>query len=405
MGIDSAGASTATRARVATTLFFLISGFGFSTWASRIPTVQRHLGLSEAELGSVLLALPAGLMLTLPVTGMLLQRFSSRQIMLLGAVLFNVALGLLGFAAHTWQLVVLLFCFGSSRNLLNISVNAQSVGVQALYPRSIIATFHGMWSVAGFVAAALGAWLLSRHVPTGYHFAGVGLVLTGLALAFFPGTLRIPPAQGSGARSGFVLPDKILLRFGLMAFTSMACEGTMYDWSAIYFSKAAHAPPRLATVGFAIYMIAMTLGRFMGDYLVNRFGTRPMLRTSGLLMTSGLLLAALWPVPVAAGVGFVMVGFGVSCVVPLVFGMAGRSATLSSGSAIAAVSTVGYFGFLIVPPVVGFVAEAAGLRWSFALMSGLGLALVWLVSAGPDAKEQPEAQLAKLAEPGNPTQP
>lgn len=394
MGNNSAEAGAATRARVATTLFFLISGFGFATWASRIPTIQHRLGLNEAELGSVLLALPAGLMLTLPVTGLLLQRFSSRQIMLVGAVLFNVALALLGFAAHTWQLVVLLFCFGSSRNLLNISVNAQSVGVQALYPRSIIATFHGMWSVAGFAAAALGAWLLSSGVPTAYHFAGVGLGLTGLALAFFPGTLRLPPAQQAAGRSGFVLPDKTMLRFGLMAFTAMACEGTMYDWSAIYFSKAAHAPPQLATVGYAVYMVAMTLGRFSGDHLINRFGTRPMLRTSGLLMASGLLLAALWPVPAVAGAGFALVGFGVSCVVPLVFGLAGRSATLSSGSAIAAVSTVGYFGFLVVPPVVGFVAEAAGLRWAFALMATLGLALAGLVSVAP-AAGAPQAQPAQ----------
>lgn len=364
--------------RLATTIFFLISGFGFATWASRIPTIQHHLGLNEAELGAVLLALPTGLMLMLPVTGVLLHRYSSRQVMLVGAVLYNLALALLGFAAHTWQLVVLLFCFGASRNLLNISVNAQSVGVQALYARSIITTFHGVWSVAGFAAAAVGAVLVKQAVAPAYHFLGVGLVLTGLGFLFYPRTLHLPPSPERRRPGLSALADPVLLRFGLICFASMACEGTMYDWSAIYFAKAVHAP--LATVGFATYMVAMTAGRFGGDWLVGRFGVKPMLQASGLLMGTGMALAALVPTMVVAGFGFVLVGLGVSCVVPLVFSMAGRSAALSGGAAIAAVSTVGYFGFLMVPPLVGFIAQAANLRWAFALMSGLGALVVWLVA-------------------------
>ncbi|KAA9333268.1 MFS transporter [Hymenobacter busanensis] len=379
------------RARLAVTLFFLVSGFGFATWASRIPTIQQRLGLSEAQLGSVLLALPAGLMLTLPVTGLLLRHYSSRQVMLVGAVLYNVALALLGFATHTWQLVVLLFCFGSSRNLLNISVNAQSIGVQALYARSIIARFHGVWSVAGFAAAAVGAWVVAAGVAPQYHFLGTAVLLTGLALVFFPGSLALPPAP-QAAKPAFALPDKTLLKFGLMAFASMACEGTMYDWGAIYFEKAVGTPHHVATMGFAGYMVAMTLGRFVGDGLASRFGVRALLRGSGLLMTAGLVLAALVPLPLVAGLGFALVGFGVSCVVPLVFAMAGRSAALSSGSAIAGVSTVGYFGFLIVPPLVGFVAQAAGLRWAFALMATLGVLLMALVSKLPtDTPAAPSA--------------
>ncbi|RYU77195.1 MFS transporter [Hymenobacter persicinus] len=372
--------AAASRARLATAVFFLVSGFGFSTWASRIPTMQHRLGLNEAELGGVLLALPTGLLLTLPVTGLLLRRYSSRRIMLIGALLYNVALALLGFAEHTWQLVVLLFCFGSSRNLLNISVNAQSVGVQALYSRSIIATFHGVWSVAGFAAAAVGVAVIGAGIAPGYHFLAVGVVLSGLALAFFPGTLALPPTPAQPDRPAFALPDKVMLKFGLICFACMACEGTMYDWSGVYFEKVVHAPRGWVAAGFATYMIAMTLGRFVGDWLANRIGIKPLLRGSGVLMTTGLLLAAALPTPLTAGLGFALVGLGVSCVVPMVFSMAGRSATLGSGAAIAAVSTVGYLGFLIVPPVVGFLAAALDLRWSFALMALLGAVVVALVS-------------------------
>jgi len=376
---DSAPATTPGQARRAVALFFLVSGFGFATWASRIPTIQHQLGLNEAELGGVLLAMPTGLMLTLPITGVLLRRYSSRQVMLVGAILYNLVLALLGQVAHTWQLVALLFGFGVSRNLLNISVNAQSVGVQACYGRSIIASFHGVWSVAGFGAAALGTLLVRQVVGTGPHFAAVAAVLTLVALASYRHTLPVPPAPAGPARKpGFAWPDRALLGFGAITFAAMACEGTMYDWSAIYFEKAVHLPKATATLGFAIYMVAMTVGSFSGDYLANRLGVPRVLRSSGALIGAGLGLAALVPQPLVAGLGFVLVGLGISCVVPMVFGLAGRAAA-NSGTAIAGVSTVGYFGFLLVPPLVGFIAEAANLRWSFGLMALFGGLVVWLV--------------------------
>ncbi|RYE30841.1 MAG: MFS transporter [Sphingobacteriaceae bacterium] len=365
--------------RIATAIFFFISGFGYSTWASRIPTLQQKLHLNEAQLGAVLFALPVGLMLTLPITGNLLSRFSSRNIMFIGTVAFNLMLALLGFTTEIWQLVLVLFCFGSSRNLMNISVNAQSVSVQHLYSRSIITTFHGIWSMAGFAAAALGYLMVSGKIPPSYHFAIVGFMLIGVAVFCFPKTLNQKPVQQQ-KRPAFVLPDKSLIKFGLISFASMACEGTMYDWSGIYFQKEVHASAAIATAGFVVYMVAMTTGRFFGDRLVNRIGTKPMLRYSGILIFAGMLLSALFPVAAVAAFGFILIGFGVACVVPLVFSIAGKSKTLSSGSAIASVSTVGYLGFLMVPPVVGFIAQAAGLRWSFALMGALGALMVFMVS-------------------------
>lgn len=362
-------------ARIAITLFFFISGFGYSSWASRIPDIQRKLELNEAQLGFVLFALPLGLILTLPVTGMLLRKFSSRNIMMLGAMIFNLMLCLLGFVTKSWQLVIVLFCFGSSRNLMNISMNAQSVGVQALFPRSIITTFHGVWSLAGFAGALLGLLMVYMQFPTYWHllFAGTSMIILGLF--FFPTTLHQPPSTGGGGKR-LILPDKHLLKFGFISFAVMACEGTMYDWSGIYFQKAVHAIP---TIGYVAFMIAMACGRFSGDILVNKLGIPVIIKFSGLLILCGMLLAAAMPFPIPAGIGFMMIGLGTSCVVPLVFSMAGRSKNMSSGSAIAAVSTVGYLGFLIVPPVVGFLAEAAGLRWAFATVACLGLVISWLI--------------------------
>ncbi len=370
--------SSPRKARIAIAVFFFLSGFGFSTWASRIPSIQQHLQLNEAQLGAVLFVLPVGMMLTLPLTGYLLRRFSSRYILLFGVVLFNLIICLLGFVNASWQLVVLLLLFGSSRNLMNISANAQSIGVQAMYTRSIIAGFHGIWSVAGFAAAAFGSLMVSLGVFTAWHFLVVGLLLTATGIYYFKDTVHQRPAEHE-RKTGFVLPDRNMLKFGLICFASMACEGTMYDWSAIYLKKAVGAPKGMATAGYAVYMVAMTLGRFTGDKLANTIGVRSMLKYSGVLISSGMLMAALLPYQLTAGIGFLMIGFGVSCVVPMVFSMAGKVKNMSGGPAIAAVSTVGYFGFLIVPPLIGFIAQAFNLRWSFGLMSLLGVLIIWMV--------------------------
>lgn len=372
---------SARKARIATAVFFFVSGFGFSSWASRIPTIQQNLHLNEAQLGAVLFAMPAGLMCTLPVTGFLLRRFSSRYIMMTGAVLFNIMLCLVGFIEHTWQLVVVLFFFGSSRNLFNISANAQSIGVQALYNRSIIATFHGIWSVAGFAAAAVGLAVVSLSIAPSWHFLAAAIFLTTLCALFFKNTVHQRPKPHERVqKKAFRLPDKALLKLGFICFASMACEGTMYDWSAIYLKKAVHASKEMATAGFVVYMVAMTLGRFTGDRLANSIGIKAMLKYSGLFICSGLLLASLLPYTITAGLGFMMTGFGVSCVVPMVFSMAGKVKHMSGGPAIAGVSTIGYFGFLIVPPMVGFIAEQFNLRWSFAIIALFGALITFLVS-------------------------
>jgi MFS family permease len=370
--------TTPRSARIATAAFFFISGFSYSSWASRIPDIQRRLELNKAELGFFLLALPAGLVLTLPVTGYLLQRYSSRNIMMIGVLIFNLMLTLIGVVDLAWQLGFVLFCFGSSRNLMNISVNAQSVAVQALYKRSIITTFHGVWSLAGFAAAAVGAVMVNLKVAPTWHFVLVSVLMTIMGIIAFSDSPHAPPSREANTKR-FILPDRHLLKYGLISFAVMACEGTMYDWSNIYFQDAVHPPEKLIAAGYVIYMIAMSIGRFAGDSLVNRLGAKVMIQYSGLMVLGGFLVAAVLPHTISASIGFMMIGFGVSCVVPLVLRMATMASTMSSGPAIAAVSTVGYMGFLVVPPLVGFLAEAASLRWAFAVMATFGVLIAVLI--------------------------
>ena len=361
--------------RIASAVFFFVSGFGYTTWASRIPSIQHQLHLNEAQLGAALFAIPIGLMVTMPFTGRLLSNFSSSKIMLIGAIAFNIMLGLLGYSNLYWQFIVVLFFFGSSRNLLNLSMNTESVGVQALYSKSIITTFHGIWSLAGLAGAATGYLMVYLNVLPQWHLMGVSVVLCFLSLYFSPGTLHQEPQQQE-KKPVYSLPDKQLLKFALICFAAMACENVMYDWSGIYIQKAVQASKATATAGFVVFMIAVTIGRFTGDRLVGRWGTKVLLRNSGVLIITGFALTVLLPYAAPAIAGYSLVGLGVSCVVPLVFAAAGRSKTMNGGVAIAAVSTVGYLGFLMVPPLVGFIAQAANMRLAFAIIGLLGLVII-----------------------------
>lgn len=367
------------RIRIATAVFFFISGFGYTTWASRIPSIQHQLNLNEAQLGAALFALPVGLMATMPVTGRLLGRYSSSRIMLFGALFFNLMLGLLGYAVHYWEFLLVLFCFGSSRNLLNLSMNTDSVGLQAHYKKSIITTFHGIWSLAGFSGAALAYVMVANHVLPQWHLLSVSAVLVTLSVCFAPFTLRQQPVPQPD-KPVFSLPDKTLVHLALICFSSMACENIMYDWSGIYMNKAVHSTHATATAAFVVFMTTLTASRFAGDKLVNRYGIKTLMQYSGLLIVLGFMLAVIFPNVATAITGFALVGIGTSCIVPLVFAEAGRSKTMSKGPAIAAVSTVGYLGFLIVPPLVGFVAQASNLRWSFTIIATLGLLIMWMAS-------------------------
>jgi MFS family permease len=364
--------------RIGSAIFFFISGFGYSSWASRIPTVQYQLHLNEAQLGAVLFALPVGLILTLPITGRLLSVYSSRSVLLFGALFLNIILSFIGFATNVWQLVITLFCFGSARNLLNISINAQAVGVQKLYKKSIMATFHGIWSLAGFAGAAIGYVMVYFNIAPVYHFLGVSILLLAFSIYFFKDTLYEEPIPQQNKKL-FSFPEKSLLKFAFICFASMACENVMYDWSGIYFEKAVHVTKNTATAGFVVYMIAMTMGRLFGDKLISRFGVQLLLKFSGIFIFVGLLLAVLLPYALTAGLGFILVGFGVSCIVPMVFQVVGKSTTMSSGTALASISSIGYIGFLIVPPFIGFVAQAASLQLSFGIIALFGGLIVLLV--------------------------
>lgn len=370
------------RHRIAISVFFFTQGFTFASWASRIPHIQATLNLGEGALGSVLLALPVGLMISLLIAGSLIAKFGSKKVLLSGAVCYSFTLVLLGLANSPLQLVLALFLFGLAANFCNISVNSQAVFVEKMYGRSIMASFHGIWSLAGFSGAAVGLVMVWLELLPWQHFTIISISAIICSLIFIAGAVD---AKSDSKQTGFAWPDKKIMQLGLIAFSCLVCEGTMFDWSGIYFSKVVKAPAHLTSLGYAAFMGCMAAGRFAADKFVTALGPRKMLQYSGVLIASGLLLSVLFPTVASAAAGFMLVGFGVSSVVPIVYSMAGKTTTMSTGQALAAVSTIGFAGFLAGPPIIGFVAEATNLRWSFLLIALIGLSTSIMAGMLPKA--------------------
>ena len=359
--------------RAAVVAMFFMAGLSFASWASRIPTIQQKLALTDAALGAVLFALPVGLMCSLPFSGWAITKVGSKKVVLTALVVYGIALVCLGLSQNTWQLVLSLLAFGFAGNAVNISINTQAVATEKLYGKPIMASFHGFWSLAGFTGAGIGIFMIGARILPFQHFILI-LIIVAITVFFAARYLKDDKIADSGPI--FVMPDRSLLKLGAIAFCSMICEGAMFDWSGVYFKKVIAAPVALQGAGFTAFMLTMFIGRFIADGFASRFGLKRTLQISGSLTATGLLVAVIFPYFYTAIAGFLLVGAGVSSVVPMVYSAAGKSKIMSPGVALAAVSTIGFIGFLFGPPIIGFIAGLATLRASFIFIAVMGIGVV-----------------------------
>lgn len=376
--------------RLAVGAFFFLTGLCFSSWASRIPDFQRIFSLSEGQLGTLLLGMPAGSLVALPLAAWSVYRFGSRKVIIAGMSFYMISLVSLGLATSSFQLAFFVFVVGILGNIMNISLNTQALSIETDYGRNILSSFHGLWSLAGFVGAGIGAGMVVLGLSPFIHYMVIMVIGIGIISKSLPYIFSERPGRES-AGGGFVFkkPDSLIMRIGMVGFCGMMCEGCMFDWSGVYLAKAVNAPAALVPLGFFAFMGAMAFGRFLADKVANRYGKLGVLRISGLLIFSGLCLAVFVPHLIMVLVGFILVGLGTAAVVPLSYSIVGRSQTYSPGIAIAMVSSISFFGFLLGPPVIGFVAEMFNLKTSFALISIMGLSIAVLVSVKPNVFAAP----------------
>jgi MFS family permease len=364
--------------RAAVAAMFFMAGLVFASWASRIATIQQSLSLSDAGLGAVLFSLPVGLMLSLPLSGWAVTKIGSRKLVTIALSLYGITLISLGSVTHVYQLVICLVVFGLASNATNISINTQAVATEALYTKPIMASFHGVWSLAGFIGAGIGTLMIGLNIKPAPHFLIIAIIT--VLLVFFCWKYLLNDQNPVKTGPAFSIPDKSLITLGLIAFCSMICEGAMFDWSVIYFKKIVLAERAWMAAGYTAFMFTMALGRFVADSFAARFGLKRTLQVSGILTTTGLLVAVIFPTMYTAIIGFLLVGAGVSSVVPMVYSAAGKSTTMSPGASIAAVSTISFIGFLIGPPVIGFLAGAFTLRIAFLFIAFMGFSVIVLTT-------------------------
>jgi len=370
------------RTRIAVALTYFCMGLCFASWASRIPDIKTYLNLSDGRLGSILFAIPVGQLLMMPVSGRLVTRFGSHRTIIFALPAYTIFTNIIGWVGSGWQLAIVLFFFGLSANLCNISTNTQGVTTEKNYGRQIMASFHGVWSLAGFTGALIGLMMINLKVAPKWHFLIIMFIILIIFRFNFPYLNRVIISQGAGEprRKFLSMPDAVLLQLGIICFCSMASEGAMFDWSGVYFKDVVKAPHSLIILGYTSFMIMMAAGRFMADRIIARIGRKRLLQFAGVMISAGLFTAVALPTLVTCTIAFMIVGLGVSSIVPTVYSTAGRYGKVPAGIALATVSGVGFLGFLMGPPLIGNVSQLFGLRYSFTIIGFFGLGVTLLVA-------------------------
>jgi predicted MFS family arabinose efflux permease len=370
------------RARVATSLLFLLFGTALGTWTSRIPAVKAGLGLSDGSLSIALLAFAVGAILGMVVLGRLVDRFGSTRVMVPTAVLEGLLLIPPAFVPSLPTLAVALLLFGAVHGTLNIAMNANAIEVQRTTGRPIMSSFHAVYSIGGFLGAGIGGLFAQADLSAGTTFLATAALVVALAvwatLWALPASVRTPAEQPqTQPRQGFRQRYDLLL-LGVLAMFALVGEGTAADWSAVYLRDNLHTTAGFAAAAFAAFSITMTAGRLVGDRLVAALGPVLLVRISGIVASVGMTAALLVNQPIAAVIGFGCLGAGMSCIAPQVYSAAGNRDPARAGQALSQVVSMGYAGFLIGPILIGGASTIVGLPQAL----GIPSLLVLLVAVG-----------------------
>ncbi len=391
--------------RFAVSLLFLLNGILFATWVSRIPAIKVTHGLSHGALGLALLGMASGALVAMPAAGWLSHRFGSARVCAVSAVLYAAGLPAVALAPNIAWLCLILFCFGTAHGALDVAMNAQAVEVEALYrPKPINSSFHGLFSLGGLIGSLAGGLVAAAGFSPWQHFTVVAIAASAAALFLANPRLLTSPARSERREAHESHERKpagrfpgVLLVLGVIAFCVMLGEGAMADWTGIYLRQVTGSSEAMAAAGYAAFSVAMAAGRFLGDGLATRFGGVTLLRFGGILAAAGLGAALIAAHPSLSIMSFALVGAGFATVVPQVFTAAARVEGISAGPAVAVVATVGYFGFLLGPPLIGFVAEMIGLRGALVMVVIASAVLAALAKRVQPSAARNETQLHQNA--------
>ncbi|MGY0487807.1 MFS transporter [Streptomyces sp. WG-D5] len=363
------------RARYAVAAVFCIHGSVTGSFATRVPWIQEHAGVSAGQLG-LALAFPAiGASLAMPLAGSVSHRFGARTALRGLLALWTLALILPSLAPNLLTLCAALLVYGATAGMSDVAMNALGVEIETRLDKSIMSGLHGLWSVGALIGSLGGTLAAHLGADARLHHALAALVLTVAGLVVCQWVLDLRPTEEEEAPPRFALPPKSALLIGAVGFCAVFAEGASLDWSAVYLRDVLDTSAGLAAACTTAFTLTMAVARIAGDAVVDRFGAVRTVRLSGLVATLGALLVVVAPNPAVAMAGFGLLGIGIAVVVPLCFAAAGRSGPNPS-LAIAGVATITYTSGLIAPSLIGGVAQATSLVVSFCVVTLLASGLV-----------------------------
>lgn len=368
-------------------MFFLIGALNAS-WVSRIPAMRDRLELGDADLGLLLLTPAVGAMIAFRFAGGLVGRYGSRRITRIVTGLLCGLVLLPGLAPTPFWAAVSLLLFGATSGMMDVSINAHGVEVEAQVGRPILGSLHGLVSCGRLVGAAGGAVAAWASLSPAFHLLIAGIVFQGVTQLLGPGLLRDRGTVASAARRAptgevpapsapvVTRPTGLLVALGVLCFCSSASEGAMADWSGVYLRDMLHTSEALAASAYAAFSLAMLAGRFAGDRVTVWLGAAGVVRYGGLLVVTSMALGLATNTVPTMMLAFMCVGLGVSVLVPTAFRAGARVPGVAPGAAIATLATVSYAAFFCGPPIIGFVSDHVTLRGGLLIIAALGLVLV-----------------------------
>lgn len=374
------------RAVRATRIQFLCLGVLAGTWGAHIPSVKAHYGLGEGTLSLVLFAAAAGAVLSLLVAGRIVGRLGARAAAALAAGVMSACLaGVLAYPGPAFLFPAMVL-FGASMSIFDVAINTEGSVLESESGRAVMSNLHGMFSVGGMTGAALASWMLAHAIAPRLQLIGVCTATALLAIVASRGMLRTHGPAADEPDAHFAWPRGLLLVIGLLIFAGMTAEGVMYDWSVLYLQQGVGMSQAHAAAGYAVFSGAMALSRFAGDTLRTRYAERAVLRTGALVAALAMACVLLTATPWIALIGFALVGAGLAPVAPILMNAATRVPGVTRAAAIASVTSIGYSGFMVGPPLIGGIATMASLPLALATVVIAAGLLAWcarFVPTGP----------------------
>jgi len=356
----------------ATRLVFFITGFGGAAWAALVPFAKARADISDGALGLLLLCLGIGSIVTMPAAGAFAAKFGCRRVMIVGALVIAATLPLLATLSAFPSLVVTLMLFGAGIGAIDIAMNIQAIIVERASGRSMMSGFHGLFSLGGIAGAGGMAALLSAGASP---VLATTCVSVGILVALAIAVTHLLPYGARKEGPAFALPHGIVLFIGSLCFVLFLAEGAVLDWSAVFLTSVRHMATSYAGLGYAAFATTMTIGRLVGDRIVDRLGQNRVVLIGGLFAAFGFVVATAAPSWQMALLGYALVGVGCSNIVPVLFSAVGRQSVMPENVAVPAIATLGYAGILAGPAGIGFIAHLTNLPTAFFILAAMLLAV------------------------------